>query len=115
MAFKDLFKTKKERRAYAIGRRHQYNKEHPLMNYAVEGVHHSFNEDGTRFGTPYGVLGSRHKTASSAEKACREANERERYRKERVLKAVRDKKVNVHNSYDCTYTEYRVVKKKERL
>ena len=115
MAFKDLFKTKAERFAYAKGRRDQYNKEHPLTNYAVEAIHHSFNKDGTRYGEPYSVLGSRHKTASEANKACKAANEREKYRKKRVLEAVRNKKVNVFSSNDSTYTEYRVIKKKERL
>ena len=115
MAFKDLFKTKAERRAYAVGRRHQYNKEHPLTRFAVEAVHYSFNKDGTRNGTPYSVLGSRHKTASEAKQACKEANEKAKYRKERVLEAVRNKKVNVFSSQDSGYTEYRVVKKKERL
>ena len=114
MAFKDLFKTKAERRAYAIGRKHQYDKEHPLMHYAVEAIHYSFDEKGKPYGRPYTMVSSSHKSATEAQKACRRANEMQRFRKQRVLEAVKKKKVNIHNSVDCTYTDYRVVKKKSR-
>ena len=110
-----LFKSKAEQRAYAKGRRDQYNKEHPLTNWVVKALHHSFNEDGTPYGKPYSVDGSRHKSLSKAKEAVRAANEREKFRKERVLEAVRKKKVNVYNSYDSTYTEFVLKKEKKRL
>lgn len=110
-----LFKTKSEQRAYAKGRRDQYNKEHPMTNWVVKAIHHSFNEDGTPYGKPYAVDGSRHKTLAAAKKAVKSANERERFRKERVLEAVRNKKVNIYSSHDSTYTEFRLEKEKKRL
>lgn len=111
----DLFKTKEEKRAYAIGRRHQYNKEHPLTNYVVRAKHYTFEKDGSMRGTPYTTDGSRHRFAKEAQKECREANERARIHKERVLAAVKKKKVNTYNSQDCSYTTYEVVKERKRL
>ena len=35
MAFLDLFKTKAERKAYAKGRKDQYNKEHPKLKWGI--------------------------------------------------------------------------------
>ena len=114
MAKMGLFKTKEEKRAYAIGRRHQYNKEHPLTNYVVRATHYSLNEDGTLFGK-YTVDGSRHRTSKEATEMCRKSNETAKWQRERVLAAAKRKKVNVHSSEDSTYTTYEVVRDRKRV
>ncbi len=116
MAFKDLFKTKAEREAYAKGRRDQYNKEHPKLRWGVESIHYNFNEDGTLYGKPYTTMTStaKFKTKKEALSVCNDAKKAGKLRKKRVLDAVKKKKVNVYDSSDSSYTDYRLVKLNER-
>ena len=116
MAFKDLFKTKAEREAYAKGRRDQYNKEHPKLRYGVESVHYSFNEDGTLYGTPYTTINETAKFSSKKQalSVLESSRKSMALRKKRVLDAVKKKKVDVYRSDNSTYTDYRLVKLNER-
>ena len=117
MAKFNLFKTKEEKRAYAIGRRHQYNKEHPVMNYAIETTRHSFNEDGTYFTKPYSSIlpDDRYKTKKDALDALKRAEKREKYQVMRVEEARKAKNVNIYNSSDCSYDTYKIVKSRKRV
>ena len=56
MAFKDLFKTKAERKAYVKGRRDQYNKEHPKLKWGIETKTKYFNKDGSLCNNPSWTL-----------------------------------------------------------
>ena len=116
MAFKDLFKTKAERRAYAKGRRDQYNKEHPKLKYAVASTNYHFKEDGSHLSKPYTSIPNhcKYATKREAQEALKRAISSEAQRKKRVLKAVSDKKVNVFDSYDCSYSDFKLVKINER-
>lgn len=115
MAFKDLFKTKAERRAYAKGRRDQYNKEHPKLNWGVETTTFRFNSDGSLDSKSSRVLpGSAFKTKNEAIGALERAIRNEQYQKKKVLSAARNKNVNIFNSDDCQYDSFRLVKINER-
>ena len=116
MAFKDLFKSKKERSAYAKGRRDQYNKEHPKLRYGIETTTFTFNADGTLFTKPYGSVlpGHKFKTKKEANAALARAKKNESVRKKAVKDAVRKGKVNVYDSYSSHYNEYKLVKINER-
>lgn len=111
-----LFKTKAERKAYAIGRRHQYNKEHPKFKWGIETTTYNFNEDGSYYNKPWVTVHDRNKYKSKkqAEAALKRAIEDEKFDKERVLKAVKNKKVNIFDSADSSYNDYRLVKINER-
>lgn len=114
--FLGLFKTKAEQKAYAIGRRHQYNKEHPKLKWGVETTTYNFNEDGSHYVKPWVRVHDYHKYSSKkqAEAVLKRAIEDEENSKMRVLKAVKNKKVNIYDSADCSYNDYRLVKINER-
>lgn len=116
MAFKDLFKTKAEREAYARGRKDQYNKEHPKLRWGVQSIHYSFNEDGTPYGTPYTTMNetAKFKTKKQALSVLNDAEKSMLRHKNRVLDAVKKKKVNIYDSEDSGYTDYKLVKINER-
>ena len=116
MAFKDLFKTKAERRAYAKGRRDQYNKEHPKLRYAIETTTYRFNENGTLANRPYGRVlpGGKFKTKKEAESALFRARKNESHTKRIVKEAVRKGKVNIYDSAYDQYDEYKLIKINER-
>ena len=116
MGFKDLFKTKAEQKAYAKGRRDQYNKEHPLMRWGIETTTFHYNSDGSLSHKTKGRIlpGSKFKTKREALTAFERAVNNERYQKERVLKASRSKNVNIYDSQDCQYDTYKIVKINER-
>ena len=116
MAFKDLFKSKAERRAYARGRRDQYNKEHPKLRYAIETTTYQFEEDGSLLKKPYSRIlpGGKFKTKKDAETALRAARDRESATKKHVLESVRKGKVNIYNSAYDQYDDYKLVKINER-
>ena len=116
MAFKDLFKTKAEREAYARGRKDQYNKEHPKLRWGVQSIHYSFNEDGTLYGTPYTTMNesAKFKTKKQALSVLNDAEKSMLRRKNRVLDAVKKKKVDIYQSVDSSYTDYKFVKINER-
>ena len=58
-----LFKSKAERKAYAIGRKHQYDKEHPLIKYESVPIYTRYKANGTvdstYSGRPYGYKNKR--------------------------------------------------------
>ncbi len=92
-----------EKRSFKRGMAVQYNKEHPKFNYAVAEKHTSYNEDGSVFGTPYHGKVMLFKTKKEAENVVASINKNNKFRNDRVLAAVKKKKVNVHDSYDsCT-------------
>ncbi len=117
MAFKDLFKTKAERKAYAKGRKDQYNKEHPKFNWGIETTTHKYNADGSLDGKPYGRVlpGGRFKTKKEARAALERAVKNEHYHKESVLKAARSGKVNIYDSNDSQFDTFKLVKINERM
>lgn len=115
MAFKDLFKTKAERKAYAKGRKDQYNKEHPLYKWGVETTTFRFNKDGSLDSKSSRVLpGSKFFTKKDAKGALERAIRNEEYHEKRILKAVKNKNVNIYDSDDCQYNKFRLVKISER-
>lgn len=116
MAFKDLFKTKAERRAYAKGRKDQYNKEHPLYKWKVQAdsiymknggkIDYKFTD--TKMGS------SKHRTKKEAEKAYKAAIAREKDWKASVLSRSKAGKLNEYDSGDCSYYDFKLVKINER-
>ena len=116
MAFKDLFKTKAERKAYAKGRKDQYNKEHPKLRYAIETTTFRFNEDGTLANKPFGRVlpGCKYKTKKEATAALSRARKREAYTKKLVQESVRKGKVNINDSAYDQYDNYKLIKINER-
>lgn len=116
MAFKDLFKTKAEREAYAKGRRDQYNKEHPKLKWKVQSdaiymknggvVEHKMTD--VRMGS------SKHKTKKEALKAYKDAIKHEKIWKENVISRSKAGKLNEFDSGDCSYYDYKLVKINER-
>ena len=115
MALKDLFKTKAEREAYAKGRKDQYNKEHPKLRWGIETTTFRFNSDGSLDGKSARVLShNKYKTKQEARAALTRAVKSEMYQERRVLDAARKKRVNVHNSDDCQFDRFRLVRINER-
>ena len=115
MGFKDLFKSKAEQKAYAQGRRDQYNKEHPKLKWGLESTRFYFNKDGTIFSKSTSVLPSdKYTSRSAALEGLNKRNKEMKLQKQRVLEAVKRKNVNEFNSYDCSYTDYKLVKINER-
>lgn len=111
MAFKDLFKTKAERRAYAKGRKDQFNKEHPKLKWGVKTTTYYFNEDGSLFHKGSSVHpGAKFRTKKEATSALKRVIKNEKYNKAKVKEAVRKKKVTRENSYD----DFKLVKINER-
>ena len=111
-----LFKTKAERKAYAIGRRHQYDKEHPKLKWGVETTTYNFNEDGSHQNKPWVRVHDfdKYKSKKQAEAALKRAIENEKFDKARVMNDVKNKKVNIFDSADNSYNDYRLVKINER-
>ena len=115
MAFKDLFKTKAEREAYAKGRKDQYNKEHPKLRWGVETTTFRFNSDGSLDGKSTRVFAhNKYQTKQEARDALTRAVKSEKYQERRVLDAVRKRKVNVRDSDDCQFDKFRLVRINER-
>lgn len=116
MAFKDLFKTKAEREAYAKGRRDQYNKEHPKLRYAIETTTYRYNEDGSLANKPYGRVlpGSKFKTKKEAQAALERAVKNEKHTKQVVQDAARKGKVNIYDSAFDQYDDYKLIRINER-
>lgn len=116
MAFKDLFKSKAERRAYAKGRRDQYNKEHPKLRYAIETTTYRFDENGSIENKPYGRIlpGFKYRTKKEAIASLNRAIKQEKHRKARVLKDVKRGKVDIYDSAHDQYDDFKLVKINER-
>ena len=117
MAIFNLFKTKEEKRAYAIGRKHQYNKEHPLMKYkvSVDSVYMN-NKNKVEYRMKDIKAGaSYHKTKKSALAALTKAVKDEKFQKERVLKKAKAGTLNMFDSQDHSYYDYKIVKCNKRL
>lgn len=116
MAFKDLFKTKAERRAYAKGRRDQYNKEHPKLRWKVQADSIYMKNGGKvdyKF-TDVVIGSSKHRTKKAALEAYNEAVAREKDWKSNVLKRSKAGKLNEYDSGDCSYYDFKLVKINER-
>lgn len=116
MAFKDLFKTKAERRAYAKGRRDQYNKEHPLYKWKVRSDS-VYMKNGGKVDYKFTdvVLGSsKHRTKKEAEKALKAAIAHEKDWKASVLSRSKAGKLNEYDSDDRSYSDFKLVKINER-
>lgn len=117
MAKFNLFKTKAEKRAYAIGRKHQYDKEHPLMKYkvSVDSIYMNnsnkidYRMKDIKMGSSY------HKTKKSALKALKEAISREKNQKEYVLRKAKSGTLNMNDSGDHSYYDFKIVKCNKRL
>ena len=114
--FFSLFKTKAEQKAYAIGRKHQYNKEHPKLRWGVETTTYNFNEDGSLYTKPWVRVHdtAKFKSKKKAEAYLNRCIADEKSSKNRVLKAVKNKMVNIYSSEDSSYNDYRLVKINER-
>ena len=84
-----------------LGLKAQYNKEHPKFNYAVAEKHTSYNEDGSVMTNYYGKV-SFFKTKKEAERFVADVNKSNSVFNKRVLEAVKKKKVNVFDSYECS-------------
>lgn len=91
-----------EKRSFKAGMAVQYNKEHPKFRYAVADKHTTYNEDGSVFGTPYHGKVTFFKTKKEAEQAVADRNKNNQLANKHVLEAVKKKKVNVYDSYDCS-------------
>lgn len=91
-----------EKAAFKHGMAAQYNKEHPKYRYAVADKHTTYNEDGSVYGTPYHGRVTFFKTKKEAQQAVSERNRTNRIANKRVLEAVKKKKVNIYDSYDCS-------------
>ena len=117
MAKFNLFKTKAEKRAYAIGRKHQYNMEHPLMKYkvSVDSIYMN-NENKVEYRMKDVKMGSSyHKTKKSALKALRDAINGEKYQKQHVLSKAKAGTLNMYDSQDHSYYDFKIVKCNKRL
>ena len=115
MAFKDLFKTKAERKAYAKGRRDQYNKEHPKLKWAVQGTHIYMKNGGKVDNLFSGSIPAvKFKTKKTALDYLRKGIDREKLHKQRVIKNSKAGKLNEHDSQDRSFYEYKLVKINER-
>ncbi|MBQ3589829.1 MAG: hypothetical protein II980_05190 [Clostridia bacterium] len=115
MAFKDLFKTKAERKAYAKGRKDQYNKEHPKLKWGIQTTSYVFNKDGSLSYKDVDVYSrNKFKTKKQALEALKHSRELEKYKKARILEAVKNKNVNIYSSHDSRYSDYKLVKINER-
>ena len=109
--FKKLF-SKEEKKAFRSGMAYQYNKEHPKFRYAVAEKTTYFNADGTVAGKPsYGKV-YLYKTQKEAVDSVKKKNSDNRYRNLSVLNSVKNKKVNVYDSYSSsiTYASYKKIK-----
>ena len=115
MAFKDLFKSKAERRAYAKGRKDQYNKEHPRLKWGIQTTTYIFDKDGSLWNTDTDIYSEdKYSSKKDASRALNNQVNEEKYRKEKVLKSVKKKDVNVHSAHDCAYRDYKLVRINER-
>ena len=116
MAFKDLFKTKAERKAYAKGRKDQYNKEHPKLKWKVQSDSIYMKNGGKvdyKF-TDVKMGSSKHKTKKEALKAYNEAIKRQKDWKNNVISRSKAGKLNEYDSGDCCYYDFKIVKINER-
>ena len=113
MALKDLFKSKAERRAYAKGRRDQFNKEHPKLRWGVVTNKKYFNSDGSLHSSSDGPV-SGYRTKKEALEVLRRAHKTEKMKKERFMRLKKEGKINEHNSHDCSYDESRLVRINKR-
>jgi RPA family protein len=111
----NLFKTNAEKRAYAIGRKHQYNKEHPLFKWKVQ-VDSIYMKNGNVVDYKFtDTAGSqKYRTKKEAEAALKRAVKNEKWQKERVLKKSKAGTLNEFDSQDCNYEEFKLVKIHER-
>ena len=109
------YKTKAERKAYAKGRKDQYNKEHPLYKWGVETTTFRFNKDGSLNSKSSRVLpGFKFFTKKDALDALERAVRNEEFQQKRVSKAVKNKSVNIYDSDDCQFDKFKLVKISER-
>ena len=112
----NLFKTKAEKKAYAIGRKHQYDKEHPLMKYKVSSsVVYMNNQNKVDHRYDVKMGSSYHKTKKDALKALRKAVKGEEIQKQRVLKKAKAGTLNMRDSQDHSYYDFKIVKCNKRL
>lgn len=102
--------TAAEKAAFKRGMAVQYNKEHPKFGYAVANKITNYNADGSVYGKPYYSSLRFFKTEAEAKEAVASSNKLNKLVNDRVLKAVKAKKVNVYNS-DDSRTEWTVYKK----
>ncbi|MBR2614976.1 MAG: hypothetical protein IKC71_05230 [Clostridia bacterium] len=117
MAKFNLFKTSAEKRAYVIGRKHQYNKEHPLMKYkvSVDSVYMNNDNRVEHRMKDVEIYSSYHKTKKSAQTALNKAIKREKYQKESVLRKAKAGTLNMFNSQDHSYYDFKIVKCNKRM
>ncbi len=107
--FKKLF-SKEEKKAFKAGMAYQYNKEHPKFGYAASVKRTYFNEDGSVMTKPsYGKV-CLFKTEKEARNYVKKHNELKKRNNDFVLKAVKNKKVNVYDSRESSI-EYATFKK----
>ncbi len=100
--------TPSEKRSFRKGMQAQFSKEHPLLKY--EAVEHKtvYNSDGSVSFSSLRGVGFSTKKAAAAYAASSEA--KEKFFNERVLKAVKSKRVNEYDSALCTTHTYSVRK-----
>lgn len=113
---KGMFKTESERRAYAMGRRHQYNKEHPKYKWKVQadGIYMKNGGKVDYKFTDVAIGSSKHTSKKSALEALRAAIKREKNNKEYVLSRSKAGKLDEYDSQDCSYYDFKLVRIDER-
>ena len=112
-----LFKSEAEKRAYAIGRKHQYNKEHPLMKYkvSVDSIYMNNDNKIEHRSKDIKLYSSYHKTKKSALEALKERKASEKNQKEYVLRKAKNGTLNMNDSSDHSYYEFKIKKVNKRL
>ncbi len=102
--------SREEKKAFKSGMAYQYNKEHPKYGYAVSVKRTYFNEDGTPMTKPSWGRVNLYKTCEEAKNAVKNFNKERKYMNDYVLKCVKAKKVNIHDS-EKSSIEYASCKK----
>ena len=112
-----LFKTNAEKKAYALGRRHQYNKEHPLMKYkvAVDCVYMNNDNKIEHISKDCKSYSSYHKSKKSAMESLNEAIKREKDQKEYVLRKAKAGTLNMYDSQDHSYYDFKMIRCNKRM
>lgn len=100
--FLGLFKTKAEQKAYAIGRKHQYNKEHPLVRYEAVNLVTLYNKDGSICDRRYQDA-SHYVSKRAADKLTKLKNSSPiiAHQNKNVMRAVKAKNVDTSWSEGC--------------
>lgn len=102
--------TSAEKQAFRAGMRSQYNKDHPVFNYAGTVEYTTYDERGRKDGSPrYGRI-VYFKTEDEAKQFAAKHKSQTALSNEIVMEAVKAKKVDVYNSSHCT-TERAVYKR----